>query len=141
MLSGLLGLILGWSAFPAILAALFLQAVLFQYGGLMVLGVNTSIMSIPAIAVGLAVRPALASCGKKRMVAFFAAGCLPILGSSLLMAGCLVLSEKGFQNASLMLIIWNLPIAILEGFITLFTIEFLSRVQPDILSFSTSDKK
>ena len=36
LLNGLLGLILGWAAFPAILVALLLQAVLFQYGGIVV---------------------------------------------------------------------------------------------------------
>lgn len=141
LLSGLLGLILGWSAFPAILAALFLQAVLFQYGGLLVLGINTAIISIPAIAIGLLLKPALQTKGKTRMIAFFAAGSLPIIGSSLFMAGCLILSERGFQNASLLLILWNLPIAVLEGFITLFTIEFLAKVQPEILSFSTLTKQ
>ena len=45
VLNGLMGLLLGWLAFPAILIALFLQALLFQYGGLTVLGVNTVIMA------------------------------------------------------------------------------------------------
>jgi len=49
ILNGLLGLILGWSAFPAILVALTLQAMLFQFGGLTVLGVNTFTMAFPAI--------------------------------------------------------------------------------------------
>ena len=49
ILNGLLGLFLGWAAFPAILAALTLQAVLFQYGGITTLGVNTFTMALPAI--------------------------------------------------------------------------------------------
>ncbi len=40
VLNGLLGIMLGWACFPAILVGLLLQAVFFQYGGLMVLGVN-----------------------------------------------------------------------------------------------------
>ena len=43
VLNGLVGLLLGWAAFPAILVALVLQAVLFQFGGITVLGVNTII--------------------------------------------------------------------------------------------------
>ena len=34
VLNGLLGLLLGWTAFPAILVGLALQALLFQFGGL-----------------------------------------------------------------------------------------------------------
>ncbi|HAS88003.1 MAG TPA: cobalt transporter CbiM, partial [Desulfovibrio sp.] len=49
ILSGLMGLLLGWAAFPAILTGLLLQAVLFQYGGLAVIGVNTAIMALPAV--------------------------------------------------------------------------------------------
>ena len=49
ILSGLLGMLLGWAAFPAIFTALLLQAVLFQYGGLTTLGVNTVIMAAPAV--------------------------------------------------------------------------------------------
>ena len=36
------GLVLGWSVFPAVMAALLLQAILLQFGGLLVLGANTT---------------------------------------------------------------------------------------------------
>jgi cobalt/nickel transport system permease protein len=49
VLNGLLGVILGWAAFPAILIGLALQALLFQFGGLTGLGVNTLNMALPAI--------------------------------------------------------------------------------------------
>ncbi len=44
-----MGLLLGWPAFPAILVGLFLQALLFQFGGLTVLGVNTFNVAVPAV--------------------------------------------------------------------------------------------
>lgn len=34
ILNGLLGMLLGWAAFPSIFVALMLQAILFQYGGI-----------------------------------------------------------------------------------------------------------
>ena len=136
LLSGLLGLILGWSAFPAILAALFLQAVMFQYGGMLVLGVNTAIIAAPAVAAGLILKPALKANGNGRKPAFFLAGFLPIIVSTVLMAGCLVLTNTEFQKASYILILWNIPVAVLEGLITMFTVEFLARVQPEILNFT-----
>ena len=41
LLNGIVGLLLGWGAFPAILVGLALQAMFFQFGGITVLGVNT----------------------------------------------------------------------------------------------------
>ena len=49
VLNGLLGLLLGWAAFPAILVGLLLQGLIFQFGGLTTLGINTFIMAAPAI--------------------------------------------------------------------------------------------
>ena len=62
ILNGLLGLLLGWAAFPAILVGLALQALLFQYGGLIVLGVNTFNMAMPAVVLPLP----LSGSGQKR---------------------------------------------------------------------------
>lgn len=49
VLNGLLGVVLGYYAFPAILIGLFFQAVLFQHGGLTTLGVNATIIGVPAL--------------------------------------------------------------------------------------------
>jgi cobalt/nickel transport system permease protein len=50
VLSGLLGVVLGWRAPLAVLVGLTLQAVLFGHGDLAALGVNTCVMSLPALA-------------------------------------------------------------------------------------------
>ena len=50
VLNGLVGVLLGWAAFPSILVALLLQALLFQFGGITVLGVNTFTMGFAAVA-------------------------------------------------------------------------------------------
>ena len=47
VLSGLLGVTLGYFAFPAILIGLFFQAVMFQHGGLTTLGINAVISRLP----------------------------------------------------------------------------------------------
>jgi cobalt/nickel transport system permease protein len=49
ILSGLVGIILGILAYPAIFIGLILQAFLFGHGGVTVLGVNTVIMGVPAL--------------------------------------------------------------------------------------------
>ena len=60
VLNGLLGLVLGWACFPAILVALFLQAVFFQFGGFTVIGVNALNMAAAAVLAAYLVRPWLA---------------------------------------------------------------------------------
>ncbi|BAQ60293.1 substrate-specific component NikM of nickel ECF transporter [Geminocystis sp. NIES-3708] len=49
ILNGVMGLILGYYAFPAILIGLFFQAVFFQHGGLSTLGINAIIMGVPSL--------------------------------------------------------------------------------------------
>jgi cobalt/nickel transport system permease protein len=49
ILNGLMGIVLGYYAFPAIVIGLFFQAVMFQHGGLSTLGINAAMMGIPAI--------------------------------------------------------------------------------------------
>src|ERR1051325_1240098 len=49
LLSGLVGLVLGTRAALAIFVGLLLQAVLMQHGGYFALGVNTCVMTLPAL--------------------------------------------------------------------------------------------
>src|SRR5438270_4201314 len=49
ILSGLVGVLLGWRACLAIPVALFLQVVLINHGGFTTLGVNACVMTIPAL--------------------------------------------------------------------------------------------
>ncbi len=137
VLSGLLGIILGWACFPAILVALLLQVIFFQFGGLMVLGVNTFNMAAPAVLCFYLFRPWLIK-KKTRLIAGFATGALSILFSSLLMALSLALSDSGFLDTAKIILLANIPIMIIEGIITMFTVSFLTRVQPDILQLETT---
>ncbi len=59
LLNGLMGLLLGWMAVPAIFVALLLQAVFFGFGGVLVLGVNAMNMALPALICALVLRPRL----------------------------------------------------------------------------------
>ncbi|MFW5724151.1 MAG: CbiM family transporter [Halochromatium sp.] len=59
LLNGLMGLLLGWAAVPAIFVALLLQAIFFGFGGLLVLGVNTMNLALPALLVARLLRPRL----------------------------------------------------------------------------------
>lgn len=137
LLGGLLGLILGWGAFPAIVVALMLQALFFQYGGIVVLGVNGLIIAGPAVLCGVILHPWLQKNPKQRSVAGFLAGFCSILLSALLMSIALILSDQGFLKVAGIVLLSHLPVMLIEGLITMFIVNFLARVQPEILSIET----
>lgn len=133
VLNGLLGLVLGWAAFPAILCGLLLQAVFFQYGGFTSLGVNALNMALPALLCGYLLRPLLLKGGKARSVAAFAAGFLSVLLAGVFTSLSLALSDAGFLATAKVILLGHVPVMFVEGAITLFAVGFLARVQPELL--------
>ena len=132
VLNGLLGIMLGWACFPAILVGLLMQAVFFQYGGLTVLGVNTLTMAVPAVLCYHLVRP-LVQNPRTRPAAGFIAGSGAILLSAVGLALSLALTDSGFLATAKITIMANIPIMVIEGFITMFVVSFIGRVHPDLL--------
>ena len=100
ILNGLLGMLLGWAAFPSIFVALMLQAILFQYGGITVLGVNTFNMAFPAVVCYYAFRPMLLKSARQRIVGAFCCGALSVAGAGLLTALSLSFSDEGFLRTA-----------------------------------------
>jgi len=133
IMNGLLGAILGWAAFPAILTGLLLQAVLFQYGGLAVLGVNTCDMAYPAVICFYLFRPFLHASGKRRAIGAFCCGFFSVLFSALLTAAALEFSDEGFFAAARILVAAHLPIMIAEGLITAMVVSYLAKTRPELL--------
>ena len=131
VLNGLLGLFLGWAAFPAILVALVLQAVLFQYGGITTLGVNTFTMALPAVLAGYAVRPLLHGSASARVAAGFLCGSLAVAGAALLTALALGFSNEGFVRSAQILLAAHVPVMAAEGVITALIVSFVVRVRPE----------
>lgn len=134
VLTGLLGIILGWSCFPAILIALILQSLFFSFGGLTVLGANVTIMALPALVCHYVFIPNIKKGGKAQKLAGFGAGFFSILFSALFMAGALSLSDSGFIATAKMIVAMHIPIMILEGFITMFAVSFLAKVKPELIT-------
>jgi cobalt/nickel transport system permease protein len=133
VLNGLMGLLLGWMAVPAILIALFLQALLFQFGGLTALGVNTVTMAAPAVICFYVFRGFLRRGGIPGMVAAVACGAIAILLSGLLVAVALLFTGQGFLEVAEMVLLAHIPVMIIEGIITLFVFLFLKKVKPEML--------
>lgn len=133
ILSGLMGLLLGWAAFPAILTGLLLQAILFQFGGLTVIGVNTATMALPAVACYYIFRPLLNKKGLTMNAGAFLCGAVSILISAVLTALALSFTDESFMPVARLIIYSHIPIMIIEGFICTFAYSFLQKVRPEML--------
>ena len=132
VLNGLLGLFLGWAAFPSILVALLLQAVLFQFGGITALGVNTLNMALPAVICFYVFRPLLARGKGSKFLAAFGCGFAAVALSALMTAASLAFTDEGFLQAAKVLFVSHLPVMVAEGFITAFAYAFFLNVKPEI---------
>jgi cobalt/nickel transport system permease protein len=134
VLNGLLGILLGWMAFPSIFVALSLQALLFQFGGFTSLGVNTVIMATPAVIAYMLFSPLTRRLNASVVVlGGFLAGVTGIAGGALLIALALVATGEGFINVAKVIAITHLPIMVIEGIIAAFCVTFLKKVKPEIL--------
>ena len=133
ILNGIVGLLLGWAAFPAILVALILQAVLFQFGGITTLGVNTVIMALPAVLCYMAFSPLLQKRKPVAMIAAFACGFLSVFLGAVMVGLGLIFTEENFLKVSAIVVGAHLPVMIIEGIVTALCVAFLKKVQPEML--------
>ncbi len=134
MLNGIMGAVLGAAAFPAIVVALLLQAVLFGFGGLVVLGVNAMNMGVPALLAGLAFR-ALWRRDRPRATALLAAACGggAVLLTALMVAASLGLSGREFLPAAKLVVVTALPVMVVEAAFTAAALGLVGRVKPELL--------
>jgi cobalt/nickel transport system permease protein len=140
ILNGLCGILLGWAVFPVIFVGLTLQALLFQYGGLTTLGINTVIMAVPGIIVYYIFGSAVRSSQKKiRGIAEFCAGFFAILFSGILFSTVLLINGEAFNQLAKLVFMAHVPLAIVEGIVTIFLVEFLLKVKPDLLNLRQSN--
>lgn len=138
MLNGLVGVLLGWAAFPSILVALLLQALLFQFGGITVLGVNVFTMGFAAVISWYVFRAICYLCpGMKGVrVAAFMGGALGVALAAVLTALALAFTDEVFWLAARLLLLAHLPVMLVEGLVTMFTVSFIMRVRPELLGMA-----
>ena len=60
-----------------------------------------------------------------------------MLGAGLLTALALAFSDEGFLTAARLIFLAHLPIMLIEGLITMFTVGFIARVRPEMLQLTT----
>ena len=134
VLSGLLGLALGWVAFPAILIALTLQAVFFSIGGPTTLGLNTVIMALPAVVCHYLFRRAVTVDSEWKVFGVgFAAGATAMILGVFISTGVLILAGKEFTALVPLILAVHLPSAAIEGMVTGSVVVFIRKVRPELL--------
>lgn len=134
LMGGLAGFLLGWAAVPVIFVALLFQAVFLGFGGITTLGVNTVIMTGPAVLAGLAGR-AIANRPSPRstLIGGAVAGGGAIVLGTLAVSTLLTLSGEAFAPLAKALIVAHLPVVVIEAVATAAAVRFLARVRPDTL--------
>ena len=130
-----MGLILGWGVFPAMFVALLLQALLFHFGGLLVLGANNFIMGVSSLSVYLLFGKLIRNRDSKILVMAlaFISGALSIILAAFLAGVFLTLSDSNFLTAAKLVVIAHLPLALIEGLVTAFMIGWLKKSAPEFL--------
>jgi len=142
VLNGLLGVVLGYYAFPAILIGLFFQAVMFQHGGLTTLGVNATVMGVPALLAYYIFRLRKLVGNDSRVVTAifgFIAGAsglgIAALISLVLLINTVpaVLDVEAERASIYALALAHIPLMVLEGVFTALVVLFLQRIRPALL--------
>lgn len=131
-----MGLILGHAVFPAVIVALLLQALLFGFGGILVLGVNSFVMGFSSLVTyiifGRLIRE---SSGRVKVITLsFMAGAFAVMMAAVIAGIFLMMTDSNFAGAVKILLIAHLPVAVVEGIVTAFLVMWLKKSAPEFLS-------
>jgi cobalt/nickel transport system permease protein len=144
VLNGLLGALLGWYAWPAILIGLLLQALLIGHGGVTTLGVNAVMMGVPSLLSGylFQLRHRFSDHQKSELgiaIFGFLAGALGVGLAALIFFGLIVttipanLNQAAETKALTALMVVHIPLILMEGVFTVLTALFLFRIKPELI--------
>jgi cobalt/nickel transport system permease protein len=152
LLNGLVGVVLGRRAPLAIFIGLGLQAVFLGHGGFTVLGVNTCVLALPALAASwlftvsqylLGLRPLEGrglTAGQLARIGVMGGGIgmLAVLATLALDAFVLLWGgAEDWHHIVWFLFYLHLPVVLIEGVVLGFTMSFLARVKPEMLGLPT----
>src|SRR5271166_4890268 len=133
VLSGLMGLVLGWAVFPTVLVGLILQLAFFSIAGPTVLGINTLIMALPGVICYYLFRSFVRSKDYWQVFASgFLAGSVAILLGALLSSIVLVLAGKPFVWLAGVFLAAHIPVALIEGLVTGSVVVLVRQLRPEI---------
>jgi len=135
ILNGLVGVVLGWRAFPAILLGLILQAILFGHGGVSVIGVNAIMLGGGALIAYMVWQLRhYVNISKKEIVFGALAGAAGVACSGIVLAVALLTTGEAFLGTVYYVLAVHIPIIIIEAAVVGSSAGFLNRVKPEILA-------
>ena len=133
LIPGLVGILLGDSAFISIVLGIVLQSLLFQFGGITAIGANAFLMGIPALMAGWLFR-SLKGCTLSRHVfAGALAGGIGVVLAVLILALLLRTGGEDFLGVAKIAIYAHLPVIVIEALVAAFAVSFLYKVKPELL--------
>jgi len=133
LIPGLTGALLGSSAFLSIGLGLLLQSLLFQFGGITALGANALMMGLPALACGWFFQRYKGRTQLRQAIIGGIAGALGTALAAIILAALLVTGGEDFFGIAKIALLAHVPVIIIEGVVSAFTIGFLARVKPALL--------
>jgi len=92
------------------------------------------VMAAPAVLCYYLFRALLQKNGPWSMIASFSCGFLTVLLSALGVALALFLSEENFFEIATLAVAVHVPVSIVEGIVVVFTVSFLKKVYPAMLT-------
>lgn len=133
IIPGLTGALLGPAAFLSIGLGLLLQSLLFQFGGLTALGANALMMGLPALACGWFFQKFKGQTRTRQAVIGGVAGAAGTILAAVILALLLATGGEDFFGVAKIALAAHIPVIIIEGGISAFTVGFLARVKPALL--------
>jgi cobalt/nickel transport system permease protein len=133
IIPGLTGALLGPSAFLSIGLGLLLQSLLFQFGGLTALGANALMMGLPALACGWFFQRFKGHTIHRQAAVGGITGALGTALAATILALLLATGGEDFFGVAKIALLAHVPVIIVEGAVSAFTIGFLARVKPALL--------
>jgi len=127
MMLGIIGIMLGWHSFTALLIALLLQGMLIGFGGISSLAVNTLNTGIGAMT-GFYLFKLLKDKIHFSILSFLV-GSVPILVASIGIAVALLFTSGEFLSVAKVALLAHFPLAIVEGIIMIFLFKTLQKYQ------------
>lgn len=135
ILNGLMAVILGLRAFPAVALGTALQTLLLGHGGVTVIGQNVVDLGGGAlVAYGVWQLRHLTRFKRREVVFGALAGAIGVFASGMLMATAMVLSGREFFVQAKLVVIAHSIIMVLEAIVAGTCAGFLARVKPEALA-------
>ncbi len=133
ILPGIVGALLGPVSFLSITLGLFLQSILFQFGGLTALGANALMMGLPAFLCGWLFQRIRGKTVLSHSIAGAVCGGLGTAMAATMLACLLTTAGEDFWGVAKIALAAHVPVFIIEAGVSAFTISFLFRVKPELL--------